>query len=715
MNDRPPPFPDFADLPALRELRDIHQWVAWNYVWRDGKQTKPPISPKTGSFAKHSDPSTWSSFDQALAFARKKSLAGVGFVLSEDDGYTGIDLDKCRNAETGALDDWAAEIVEYGETYVEVSPSGTGLRLLAAGKIDTTVKCDPAHVEIYRSQRYLTITGQHLDGAPTEIRPAPKTIAALKMRVEQMRPSPPLARPKTTVRHQGDDFFRNVNTAALSNIAAWVIAIFGTAAVFQPGTQGYRVSSQSFGRNLDEDLSITPNGAVDFGIADMGDARQGRRTPIDLVMTYGDYARPDKAAMWLCSRLGISAFSLGWRSNEDPARQMPDATDRDQLASNLARPIITATQYVWSEPESIPRREWLYGRHLIRKFVSATVAPGGVGKSSLVLAETLAMVSGKALLGILPSAALRVWLWNLEDPLEESARRIQAAAKYYWLTAKDLGDRLFVDSGRDQSLVIAATTRNGTQIMRPLIDNVIAQICDRKIDVLVIDPFVSSHQVSENDNTAMDMVVKQWAKVADLTDCAIELVHHTRKQGGSEAEVSAESARGAKALTDACRSVRAINRMTKEEGDKAGVEKHRLYFRAFNDKSNLAPPPEKSDWFELKSVDLCNGEAGQSDSVGVVVAWKWPDPLASVRVSDLRAVQAQVSAGRWRQDVQAKDWVGRVVAEVLKLDTGNVGHRAKIREILKIWIGNKAFKVVRGKDDKGNDRPFVEVGELATD
>ena len=55
------------------------------------------------------------------------------------------------------------------------------------------------------------------------------------------------------------------------------------------------------------------------------------------------------------------------------------------------------------------------------------------------------------------------------------------------------------------------------------------------------------------------------------------------------------------------------------------------------------------------------------------------------------------------------------MAETLTLDTSVAAHRAKIREILNIWIGNKALKVVQRKDDKGNDRPYVEVGEWATD
>ena len=70
---------------------------------------------------------------------------------------------------------------------------------------------------------------------------------------------------------------------------------------------------------------------------------------------------------------------------------------------------LKATLYEWREPTTIPTRDWLYGRLLVRKFVSATVAPGGVGKSSLIATEALAMVSGKPLLGV-TSQRLNVWL-----------------------------------------------------------------------------------------------------------------------------------------------------------------------------------------------------------------------------------------------------------------------------------------------------------------
>jgi hypothetical protein len=379
----------------------------------------------------------------------------------------------------------------------------------------------------------------------------------------------------------------------------------------------------------------------------------------------------------------------------------------------IRTPGISATPYAWQAPHNIPCREWLYGHLLIRKFLSATVAPGGVGKSALVTAETLAQVSGKPLLGVTVPRALRVWLWNLEDPQEETARRIQAAALHYGLTANDIGDRLFVDSGRDQRLVIATATRNGAVIVRPVVDGLIADIVKRKIDIIVIDPFVSCHEASENDNGAMDMVAKEWAGVADRGNCAVHLIHHTRKLGSSETEVTVESSRGAKALTDACRSVRAINRMSEKEAQDSGADNPRLYFRAFNDKSNLAPPADRSDWFKIESVQLGNGPQGHGDSVGVVTAWEWPSAFGGITADDLLRVQKAIAGGEWRQSQTAKGWAGSAVAEVLGIDLTDQAAKARVKSLLRTWIENKALKVVHRQDESRHDRPFVEVDQWA--
>jgi hypothetical protein len=94
----------------------------------------------------------------------------------------------------------------------------------------------------------------------------------------------------------------SLNTLAPANLGKWVPALFGDAAVYQRGTGSYRVSSEALGRDCEEDLSIHPDGIKDFGVHDVGDACEGKRTPIDIVMKYGrkDFS---EAIHWLKERL----------------------------------------------------------------------------------------------------------------------------------------------------------------------------------------------------------------------------------------------------------------------------------------------------------------------------------------------------------------------------------------------------------------------------
>jgi len=372
------------------------------------------------------------------------------------------------------------------------------------------------------------------------------------------------------------------------------------------------------------------------------------------------------------------------------------------------KPAIDATPFEYIDARLIPTRQWLYNRHLIRRFVSVTIAPGGAGKSSLIIAEAIAMVSGKPLLGIEPEKKLNVWLFNGEDPNDELQRRIMAVAFNYGLKEKDL-EGLFVDSGRTKPIVIARYNRNQIIIDTAAVKAIIETIEMNKIDVVLVDPFVSTHRVPENDNNAIDLVAKTWGDIAEKTNCAIELVHHSRKSSGGDTTV--EDGRGASALINAARSARVINSMKASEGDSAGVENYRSYFRADNGKSNLAPPSDVANWFHILSTQLPNG-----DSVGVVTAWEWPNPLDTISVYDLRAAQNTVAeGGPWRESIQAKDWVGIPIAKALRLDINNKSHKKRISQLLKIWIQNGMFVIVNGFDEKRNKRPFIEVGNWATD
>jgi hypothetical protein len=368
---------------------------------------------------------------------------------------------------------------------------------------------------------------------------------------------------------------------------------------------------------------------------------------------------------------------------------------------------VVATPFCWRDPATIPPRRWLYGRHTIRKFASATVAPGGVGKTSEALTEQLAIVTGRDLLGDQVHESGPCWYVGLEDPLEEYERRVAAICLHYDIAAGDIEDRFYLDSGRDQSFVIARQDRNGITIAEPVRDSIIDEVRLRQIVQLTVDPFVHSHDVGENDNGAIAAVVKQWAHVADVTGTAVELVHHPRKLAPG-IEISVDDVRGGGSFVAGTRSVRLLAWMTEQEYEQAGVldERHR-YFRIINGKGNLHLAPEHATWRRLESVPLGNG-----DCIGVVTSWQWPDAFEDVTTDHLRRVQAALSTGHHREDPQAKAWAGHAVARVLGLDTTRKHHRAKIKTLLDTWIKNDVLRRAELIDpEQRKSKPCIVVGE----
>jgi hypothetical protein len=390
----------------------------------------------------------------------------------------------------------------------------------------------------------------------------------------------------------------------------------------------------------------------------------------------------------------------------------------------LATAQIAAEPFVWTDPAAIPPRAWLYGKHYIRGFVSSTVAPGGVGKSALTMCEAIAIATGRELLGVEPAECVPVWLLNLEDPMDELYRRAMAIAMRHGLTQRDITGRIFLNSGRVTKLTIATTTKAGTVVVRPVVEGIVAEVRRHGIGLIIIDPFVASHAVPENDNPAINVVVSAWRDIAERTGCAVELVHHTRKTLGGP--ITTQDGRGGNALEGCVRSMRALNRMTPDEAAKAGVENHRSFFRIddADGKANMSPPSSKATWYELKSVDLGNATADRSsDHVGVVTRWSWPDPLSDITPDHVRKVCAEIDGGSYRKDVQATNWAGHVVGDVIGVDTGRgirskdaltADHRAaraKVSGLLSIWLKSGALRVEIGMDNKGNERPFVRAGE----
>lgn len=148
-------------------LKANGQFCNWKYELRDGNQTKVPYTPGTTRKASVNDPTTFTAFDIAVSAT---GYDGIGIRVS--GRIVGIDLDHC--VEDGKLLTWAQTIVDhFGETYTEVSPSGSGIRifcLLPDGFIyDTqTYYIKKGDIEVYipgHTNRFLTVTGNALTDA----------------------------------------------------------------------------------------------------------------------------------------------------------------------------------------------------------------------------------------------------------------------------------------------------------------------------------------------------------------------------------------------------------------------------------------------------------------------------------------------------------------------------------------------------------------------
>jgi len=363
------------------------------------------------------------------------------------------------------------------------------------------------------------------------------------------------------------------------------------------------------------------------------------------------------------------------------------------LGVNSEKVGIVAKPFTFRDPSTIPRREFLFGSHLIRKYVSATVAPGGIGKSTLAMAEALDMVTGGKILGV-ATEKLVVWCINGEDPEDEIERKLVALMVHYKIDPSEVDGRLFINSGRLTDFAIAEEGGpGGVKIMQPVVDAMILEIRKKSIDVLQVDPFVSAHKVNENDNNKIDQVTKTFTTLAETAGVAVELIHHVRKPNGS-GEITANDSRGASALINTARSVRVLNRAEPESAAflvKPGEDfNHRSYFRVSPDKENLSPPSERDDWHRIVNLKMTNG-----DNVGVIEKVTTIGVLDFVTERHLSIVQSrllQYDRGM-ASNKNANDWVGNLVAEVVGFDIKNKATKKRVQPIIDIWVKNGALSL----------------------
>ena len=712
--------PTFANIPA--ELKAIPNWIVWRYMpptsgtnWR-----KIPFQVN-GNAASTTDPTAWTTFEAVCAKYEAGGYAGIGFVFDGaigEDGlcYVGIDYDGC--IADNVLQEPARSWVKQLATYAELSVSGTGIHCIARAKPLQAVTYKSAdgkgNVEIYCDKRYFTVTGKTLGF--NQIKAIPEAVGTftdeVRARAGKQTASAPAAS-KTNL----------INLANFKN---------GMAAAFR-GHETDESLADGLGADVEETRSAAaaiPASAIstegdwmnlaralahEAAIRNPEQADQLWEILDEISQRAPGYNKEDNHDRWLrymneagdhsTPRTIATVFDLArkheWQGRDLPATTANAATDTVNQAPGAATEIIFGEAYDFPEEQSLPMWDFIYIPHLLRGEASGTAAAGGIGKSTMSIAEALAMSSGRSLLAAHVPYPMRVLIINLEDNRNTMNKRIAAAMRHYRLTPADIGGRLFVIAKGELKLKVGPKAAAANT--KKLSDALIRYIKEKKIDVVSIDPFVRVHNEEENNTTAIQNVVEQFEDIALQCNCAISLWHHTRKSNGGE--VTVDSSRGASSFVDACRSVRILEHMSAQEAKNMHVENRRQYFKSFNGKLNYAPTPEKCDWFEIANVPLLNGGSLRpGDHVGVVINWQIP-VIATLTPDQISKIYSALADGNGRESAQAAMLAGNLIAPVLGLDQDE--DKEQLKQTLRILIKNGTLKRVTRPDEKRMPRPYI--------
>jgi hypothetical protein len=338
-----------------------------------------------------------------------------------------------------------------------------------------------------------------------------------------------------------------------------------------------------------------------------------------------------------------------------------------------------------------PPRGWLLGNVFARGFMSSILADGGTGKTALRYAQLISLAIGRSLTGEHVVQRCRVLIVSLEDDAMELRRRILAVMLHHKIDRSELKGWLFLSApgaGGGKLMTIDKTGRLTGGDMAANLETVIGS---RKIDIVSLDPFVKSHSVEENSNSAIDDVVQVLTDLSAKYDIAVDAPHHTSK--GPADPGNANRGRGASAMKDGARLVYTLTPMSTEEAQTFRVteEARRRLFRVDSAKVNIAPPMAAARWFRLVGVHLGNGTDlyPNGDDVQTIEPWTPPDTWAGLSTSLLNQVLSVIDAGmpdgnRYTDTPSAAD---RAAWKIVRAHAPAKTDR-QAREIIKTWVKN---------------------------
>jgi DNA-binding transcriptional ArsR family regulator len=375
---------DYDSIP--QELKDRPQCAVWKREVRDGKPTKMPYQAKRPKAkAKSDDSSTWATFEEARATFERGGFDGIFYCMSKDDPYVGVDLDGVFDPETGQMQEDAARRIEALDSYTEISPSGTGVRIFLKGSLANLIGRKKGKVEVYDSVRFLSVTGNAY-GPTRGIEERQAELEAFHLQVWPPRPPTPPRAPSAPT--NADD--KTVLERARAN-----------------------KTGDHFGRLWDGDLSDHPDGkggydhsAGDLALCNLLRFETGDAERVDELFRKSGLYREKKwnevhfadGATYGEHTVEVAMDGEVRKSKSEkykPQVYSDDTLKRTQAARATLPARMTATELMRLELEP--------GRHIVPGYLPVGLgilaARPKIGKSWLALMLAIAVASGGKALG----------------------------------------------------------------------------------------------------------------------------------------------------------------------------------------------------------------------------------------------------------------------------------------------------------------------------
>ncbi|MCV0396947.1 MAG: AAA family ATPase [Rhizobiaceae bacterium] len=365
----------------------------------------------------------------------------------------------------------------------------------------------------------------------------------------------------------GETFWQRVNSAALEQPERWVHELFPSAKQ-EAGTGAWRVTSSALGRALEEDISIHPEGAQDFG-------HETGTTPIQLVIDYGGAPTPKDAALWLCERLGVDPRALGWSSPAATADGAALASSllggrRDLTAANDNKPQPALDIFAWKSSRFVgdpPPVDFFVDGVVPLAVPMLVAAMGDTGKSYLMLETGRRCAFGEGEFaspifgGSIKRSGTAVFITS-EDDQAEVHRRLAALDKRG--DRFKLGDKLIVvplpsaggaipfwHERRDRGLEETPQFRKFAEQLAKIND----------LLFVGIDPLASfAHLAINEDPAAGAFVCASLGRLATETGATVAVAHHMKKTAKAVENLSdaRDAIRGSTAIVDGVRLAYAL-------------------------------------------------------------------------------------------------------------------------------------------------------------